>query len=450
MRLKNYALYLSTLIVSSITLNAQSTADSAKTKTTTKQGWSFGAVPVVAYDTDIGFKYGALANFYHYGDGSRYPEYNHSIYLEWSRTTKGSGINQITYDSKYLIPGIRTSGEISYLTEKGLDFYGFNGYKALYDNIYEDDSPENQEYLSRMFYKQDRRMLRLRADFQGKLFGENIDWIGGIVHYNTKLDTIDIDRLNEGQSDSEKLPYVNGGLYGNYKTWNVLPENEYYGGSSTLLKAGIVFDTRDNEPNPMSGIWTEALIYFAPGIFGKDDPSYGKFSFTHRQYFTIVKDKLSFVYRLAYQGKLYNTAPSYMLPIVFNYGRTTDRDGLGGSKTLRGIKRNRVVGEDFAFGNFEIRWKFLQSVVLNQNLYIALSAFTDMGLVTRDYSINLADVPADQLDFFPEENEGLHQSVGGGLHFALNENFVIAVDYGMALDARDGDSGLYIAMNWLF
>jgi hypothetical protein len=449
MRFHKFILYLSILLLSTISLTGQTTTDT--TKATTKKGWSFGAVPAIAYDTDIGFKYGALVNFYDYGNGSIYPGYKHSIYLEWSRTTKGSGINQFTYDSKYLIPGIRTSGEISYLTEKGLDFYGFNGYKALFDNNFEDDSPENTaNYQSRMFYKQDRRMLRVRADFMGKFIHDDFNWIAGIVHYNTKLDTIDRERLNEGKSDTEALPYVSGGLYGNYKTWNIIPKDQYYGGVSTLLKFGLVYDTRDNEPNPVKGMWTEALFYIAPGIFGQNDPAYAKFSVIHRQYFTILPKKLSLAYRIGYQGKLYNNTPSYMLPIVFSYGRFTDRDGLGGAKTLRGIRRNRVVGEDFAYGNFEVRWKVLQTVVLNQNLYVALSAFTDMGLVTREYNVNLSNVPASEMYYFSDEKEALHQSVGGGVHVALNENFIVAIDYGLALDKRDGDTGLYIGLNWLF
>jgi len=80
---------------------------------TIKTGWNVGALPVVAFDTDIGFKYGALVNLFHYGDGSQYPKYRHSLFFEWSRTTKGSGINQFTYDSEYLIPGIRVSAEVS-------------------------------------------------------------------------------------------------------------------------------------------------------------------------------------------------------------------------------------------------------------------------------------------------------------------------------------------------
>ena len=56
----------------------------------TKEGWNFGALPTTTYDTDLGFQYGALVDLYNYGDGSRYPKYNHKLYFEVSRFTKGS------------------------------------------------------------------------------------------------------------------------------------------------------------------------------------------------------------------------------------------------------------------------------------------------------------------------------------------------------------------------
>lgn len=436
------------IILAIITLGSNvfaQTSDTLSKESNTKSGWSFGGVPVIAYDSDRGFKYGGLINLYHYGDGSIYPEYKHSIYLEWSRTTKGSGINQITYDSKYLIPKIRVSGELSYLTENGLDFYGFNGYKSVYNSNFEDDELPDSIYKSRMFYRQDRKLFRARADFSGKIKETNFKWITGLVYYNIKLDTIDIDNLNQGK-DEDLLPPVGGGLFGLYKEWGVLPEDQFDGGQTTLLKAGIVYDTRDNEPNPMSGMWSELLLLYSPG-FLSDDYNFAKFALTHRQYFTIVQNRLSFAYRLAYQGKLFGEAPSYMLPVVFNYSRFTDYDGLGGLKNVRGILRNRVVGEDFAYGNFELRWKFVNTVVFNQNLYLALSAFTDFGIVTREYKLNLTNA---DLDYFSDEKEGIHQSVGGGLRVALNENFIVAADYGVALDEDDGDKGLYIGLNWLF
>lgn len=443
--------YFTLLLIYSCSLSLAWTMppDSTGQKSNTKSGWSLGGVPVIAYDSDIGFKYGGLVNFYDYGDGSIYPGYKHSIYLEWSRTTKGSGINQITYDSKYLIPGVRVAGEISYLTEKALDFYGYNGYQSLYDASIEDDSPGNNEYLSRVFYRQDRKLLRLRADFQGRLGMDKLNWITGIIYSSVKLDTVDIHKLNKGKDEEDMLHPTDGGLFGIYTNSDILPTEQNDGGSSTYIKTGLEYDSRDNEPNPMHGIWTSLVLYTDPGFLGESNV-YMRYAFTHRQYFTLLPDRLSFAYRLGYQGKLFGDIPSYMLPFQLNYGRQTERDGFGGAKTMRGILRDRVVGNDVAFGNFEIRWKFLRTVVMNQNIYLALSAFTDMGMVTREYPLNLNNVePLDQV-YFPNDKESLHQSVGGGFRFALNENFIIAVDYGIALDKRDGDSGLYINLDWLF
>ena len=99
MKSRLLSMCLVSLISFSLFAQDSDTISSAKEEKV-KTGFSLGGVPVVAYDADIGFKYGALVNFYWFGDGSRYPMYDHSLYLEWSRTTKGNGINQITYDQE--------------------------------------------------------------------------------------------------------------------------------------------------------------------------------------------------------------------------------------------------------------------------------------------------------------------------------------------------------------
>jgi hemolysin activation/secretion protein len=141
-----------------------------------------------------------------------------------------------------------------------------------------------------------------------------------------------------------------------------------------------------------------------------------------------------------------------MLPFVFNTAPNMTRDGLGGAKTIRGVLRNRVVGEDFFYGNVELRWKFLRTVVFNQNLYIALAGFLDGGMVTGKYELALhpSDLPFGTSWYEQGDDESLHLGYGAGLHFALNENFIVTVDYGLAADKRDGDSGMYIGLNFLF
>jgi outer membrane protein assembly factor BamA len=431
-------------ILTGISIFAQ---EEVKEKEKIKTGWSFGAIPVVAYDSDIGFKYGGLVNFYDYGDGTKYPKYDQSIYLEWSRTTKGSGINQLTYDTEKLIPGVRMLSEVSYLTEKALDFYGFNGYNAYYNADYEDQAGSFAR-RSRMFYRMDRNMLRIKTDFIGKLTVEHLKWFGGIEFYNTKLDTVDIGNLNKGKEE-DLLPAVDGGLYGDYVKWGLIPTDQADGGNTTLFKLGAIYDTRDNEPNPMKGIWAEVQFLASPG-FLSNDYGYTRMAITHRQYFTIVPKALNFAYRLSYQAKLTGTMPFYMLPFVFNSTPQLTRDGLGGAKTMRGILRNRVVGEDFFYGNAELRWKVLRTVVLNQNFYIALAGFADAGMVTGKYELpSVANADANAW-LAQSEDEKLHLSYGAGIHFALNDNFIVTVDYGLAADKRDGDSGMYIGLNFLF
>jgi outer membrane protein assembly factor BamA len=412
-----------------------------------KKGWNLGAVPAIAYDSDIGFKYGAVVNFFNYGDGSRYPKYNHNIYLEWSRTTKGSGINQVTYDSDRLIPGVRILAEASYFIEKALDFYGFNGYNAWYNHEFEDSS--SPEYLSRVFYRMDRSQLRLKSDFTGKLAGENLKWFGGIEYSNIKADTVDIQNLNKGKEESDKLPSTGGGLYGHFVSWGLIPSDQAKGGDANLLKAGVIYDTRDNEANPMKGLWTELQLLAAPGFIGNDF-TYSRMVFTHRQYFTLAPEVLNFAYRLSYQAKLSGEMPFYMLPFMYNTPPQLTRDGLGGAKSMRGVLRNRVVGQDFFFGNAELRWKFLQTVILNQNFSITLAGFADGGMVTGKYQIP-ETTNTDALAWLAKgEKERLHLSYGAGLHFALNDNFIVTLDYGMASRKSDGNSGLYINFGFLY
>ena len=69
-------------------------AQSEKTIT----GWSFGGVPAVAYNSDTGFLYGIVLELYNYGDGSYNPDYLYTTAPTSTRTTKGSGVNEIFFD----------------------------------------------------------------------------------------------------------------------------------------------------------------------------------------------------------------------------------------------------------------------------------------------------------------------------------------------------------------
>jgi len=225
-------------------------AASAFSQQKIKKGFGFGALPAISYDSDLGFQYGALVNLFHYGDGSRFPKYDHSLYLEYSTYTKGTSIARLRYDSERLIPKVRTTVDIAYVTDLMADFYGYNGYQSIYDTT-------QIKTARKIFYKNERNMFRVKADFQGNFNESKFGWVAGYTFYNFAMDTVNISKLN--------LSAIGGGsLFQKYQTWGLITPAEAHGGSINYFKIGLKYDSRDQLACPMKGIWTEAVIQTAP------------------------------------------------------------------------------------------------------------------------------------------------------------------------------------------
>jgi hypothetical protein len=415
-----------------------------------KTGWTWAALPVVAYDADQGLQFGALGQVFDYGDGSTYPEYRHTIYGECSWFTKGSSVYQLFYDSRYLVPGgIRVTVDLDYLPEKALDFYGFNGYETNFDPAISTEGSDS--YISRMYYRMERKMLRVLADFQGPVITQKFRWLAGINLIGMELGTVDIEQMNKGKAEEKKLPDT-ALLFDRYVEYGLIGSEEKEGGTTLFLKTGLVFDTRDNEAAPNKGIWSEILLLSAPTFFGNAPYAFGRVAVTHRQYVSLFPGKMVAACQLSYQGTVAGSAPYYILPYLFSsYSLSTKPDGLGGAKNLRGILRNRIVGDGVAFGNIELRWKFYRRVIFRQNIYFGLTGFFEGGMVVQERRLDMNSVPAEQRNnFFREEQDKLHMTTGLGVRIGLNENFIIAIDYGKTLNSQDGKSGLYIGVGNIF
>ena len=204
------------------------TNDSTAVKT--KKGWGLGAFPVIGFDADVGFQYGGIANLYNYGDGSIFPNYKSSIYFEFSRSTRGSGTNQLTYDSGIQFPNLRITSDLAFLTEQTLDFFGFNGYESEYNKAFIDRN--STTYITEVYYKQKRELFRFTADFQYNIKQTNFGIVGGLGLYKINIATVDINKLNKGRDESEKLPDVNT-LYDNYYDWGIITSEQKNGGNNS-------------------------------------------------------------------------------------------------------------------------------------------------------------------------------------------------------------------------
>jgi len=421
----------------------------------TKTGWNFGALPAVTFSTDQGFQYGALVNLFDYGDGSIYPDYFHRIYIEASTFTKGSSILRVMYDSDYLIKGIRYAVDLSYMPDFAYDFYGFNGFASVYNNAWVDDEM-NPQYRSRLFYAMQRHLFRFKNDFIGNIGENNWHWNAGLSIQNFKVKDLNVDKFNKGKDpdDPKYLDPDEPTLYEYYKNSGLLSADEADGGWITGIKGGISYDSRDQRACPMSGIWAETGIEVVPEFLGSES-SFGKFYLTWRQYFTLKENDLSFAYRLGYQQTIFGEVPFYYQgQVIVSELRGALSEGLGGSKTIRGLLRNRVIGDGFAYGNAELRWKMLRFKFINQNWYLGTNYFFDAGMVTSQIDVNVTDLE-DYLegnadDYYIGGKDKLHMAAGLGLKITMNENFIISADIGKALKEQDGSMEFYIGLNYLF
>ncbi|MDR1950752.1 MAG: BamA/TamA family outer membrane protein [Bacteroidales bacterium] len=425
------------------------TAQSKVKNEIVKKGFSLGPLPIVAFDQDKGLQYGALLNVFDFGDGSYYPNPRQQWYVEYSAFTKGSQQFFLTYDTRNLIPNVRMSLAATVMLDQAMDFYGYNGYQA----IYHADSMT-------AFYRLNRQALSLKADFVGKLPKKNWFWQGSYLMSNYRYRPIDKAVINKGKPENEQ--FLGETLYEKYMDWGIIPNDEKKGGFVSAPRGGLMYDSRDFEPAPSRGIWAEVNLTLAPKFLGTTH-QFSRYMLIWRHYIPIPNEQLVFAYRVNYQGTLGNYLPYYMMPVFNTIGREWERDGLGGYRTVRGVMRDRVQALDVAFFNAELRWRFMRFTVAKQNVYLALNAFIDGGMATRyydflsQYEINgVIQPPAtwtsdiwQNIDI-ERSYDALHMATGGGFRIVINQNFIIAVDYAKPFNKQDGNGGLYVNTGYLF
>ncbi len=428
-----------------------------------KTGWNFGALPSVAYDADLGFQYGALANVYYYGDGSTYPEYLHSIYFEAAYTTKNYGLFRLFYDSKYLIPKHRLTIDFSYLPDAMCDFFGYNGYQSVYNDSWKNSKKYtvDEGYKTRAFYKYKRDILRFMLDIQGTIH-EQWKWSAGIGILNYSIDKVDVNMLNKGKKANAKLPDTIQGLYEKYVDWKIINKEEAKGGFHPYLRGGIAYDSRNKESNPSKGIYADVFITYLAAFNEQKEYNNLKLNVNFRHYIAIYKDNIAFAYRIGTQTLLVGKSPLYTNNYMnVLYMQRVLYEGLGGGNSLRGILRNRVLANGFVFANAELRLKVWKFDIKKQHFYLGFNPFFDVGLITQAYTLDsikintLKEIEDNIDDYFNFDKSSIynpHMSAGLGMKIAMNENFILSIDWAIPFNKQDGASlsNLYIKIGYLF
>lgn len=429
---KKYLTILSSLLLC-LSVSAQSSEEPRKE--VAKTGFGLGPLPRVGYDADNGFYAGLQLSLNDYRDGGLYPNPYSSGYVDVSYYQKGIFNLILSYDNRTLIPGARLCTALQYCDDHFYNFWGLNGYQANWSPVLFDpvtatpgSSPAGK------FYGTHHRFVNFKVDAVGDI-APGFGWEAGYHLVWARY------------SDPQDEGYYGGNfLYTLYNKWGIIPEGQLHGGLNSELRVGLVYDTRDSEASPSRGMWAEGHLIAAPKWLGTSAPYY-KFCLNWRHYVPICKDRLTFAYRLVYQGFFNNDAPWYIMPYYTVTGPQFDRDGVGGFRTLRGIMLCRIQGLQTAFFNTELRWRFWDFRLLRQNVSLCASGFFEGGQVVKPYDIGYGSHCAPtatesekalySLYIDTSAPDRMHLSAGGGLRFIFNRNFIIALEWGKALNATD-------------
>jgi hypothetical protein len=309
-------------------------------------------------------------------------------------------------------------------------------------------------------YNVKRNMMRVMADFQGDITSPKFRWAAGVSYWWYGIEDITLKKKGTTAYDTTPNDYLtaqginSASLWQLYQYAGLIRPNEAHGGHHLEFKAGLVYDSREHEADPSRGIWAEVYAYGSPDILngrGKDGYHYLKLAAHFRHYVPVWKDKITFAYHLAYQGKLAGNAPYYTLQNINTlYLRQIISDGLGSINTVRGVPYNSVIGDGYAWANIEMRFKLVSFRFIKQNFYLATNPFFDMGACVQPYRLEemkqvsdtgltldnkLLTLAERNLIYTGQPNK-LHMSAGLGLKLAMNRNFILSAEVAVPLNTK--------------
>lgn len=368
------------------------------------RGLEIGAVPAINFDSDEGFGYGAIAELYQYGTEGRAP-YEWTLQPTVFITTEGRRDVTVFFDAPNLLPaGWRFDVFLGWERHVATPYYGL-GNASDYDEGLDDEEGPNPFY-----YRFGRTRWSATTTVQRRLGASPYRLLAGIGLVHTSV-------LPVPESEGTTLLAQQQGA-------------DEWSSEASYVRLGAVRDTRDRETGPTRGSWSEVLVQRIPELLGADR-GYTRWTVTHRHYVPVTS-------RLVLAGRILVQSVGTGAPVQDLFLVQTSfkqQEGLGGSKTVRGVLKNRFTGRGMAVMNAEARWRALDFTAVGRDFHLVLSAFADHGRVWA------GDVRADELF------KDLHRGVGGGLRVGMGENFTVAVDV-----ATSEETGLpvYVGLGYLF
>jgi hypothetical protein len=202
-------------------------------------------------------------------------------------------------------------------------------------------------------------------------------------------------------------------------------------GFVNIAQVGLVYDTRDFEPDPTRGIFAEVTNEVSVPAIGSRfafDKVFGHVK-GYAKLFAYGAQRLVLASRLGV-GYTFGSAPFF--EFQDEWSTEGSIEALGGFHTLRGYKQARFVSRMMTFGNLELRHRFARFSLLGQSFGLMVVPFVDTGGVFDRPSAIAFD--------------HLRISEGAGLRVAWNQSTIVSFDYAVS----EEDHQFFVALGHAF
>ncbi|WP_257460469.1 outer membrane protein assembly factor [Archangium lipolyticum] len=404
-----------------------------------RTGWHVLGLPLVSFNSDEGFGYGARLMLVDSGDGSQRP-YRYSVVAQFFQSTRGIAQHRLMLDApSFLSSSWRLGVSLSMLNDRFSPYFGLGGgaayvpaFEACEDRkALESDPnvcPGNPDFRGLRYYNFEQRtlpsvVLNARRPLSGP-WQVALGYRFRLTTVRTRYGAEDLGQARDSRVVEDARAGLLSGLDG-------VEDGEAVSRTAEVT-ASLLLDTRDNEPAPVRGMFHELALRGASTVTGSGSNYWGATA-NLRFYHPLVSDRLVAALRL-FVDVMGGDVPFYHLSSFGGVEWLDGWGGIGGVYTARGILKNRLQGQAKALANGELRWNFLSVSPWQQRLDFTLIAFFDAGQAWTDLRFADGGLP--------------RYGGGGGLRIAWQNDFILRVDYGIS--PRDGTTGFYLDFGHMF
>jgi hypothetical protein len=414
-----------------------------------KQGGYFTGLPIANYDPNTRFGFGG--RLYYYYNGHRedpcfaYTPYVHRVILQTFVTTALAQQHLLDFDAPTFLGSLfRLRGTLQYEGADTWPYFGI-GTRSLaplsfpgapgtsfarasdYDRATHALQPNGSTYGLYNAFGFQRASVQLGIE---RLFAGGIlrPFVGiGLSYSRIHDSTGRLIDATDASGNSVKAPQATSLLAEDCRAQRIVGCG---GGFDNVLRLAVSIDTRDFEPDPNSGLYTELSAELGTKALGSQY-DYERVMLSVRGFVSPFPRLADVVlaarglYEVQSQGTPFFSMGT--LPFIDD-----NHVGLGGARTLRGFQQNRFVGPIMVLTNYEVRWTFVHFHLFEQGFALIAVPFVDMGRVFDNVK---------QTSF-----TGWKRTQGAGLRVAWNEATILMADVGFSEEG----TGLYLNFSHIF